>query len=788
MANVQDSLEFYKLKVFLYKYTPEFRLKQGEDTSNVKPFSKTSQGSVAEKDKKTDKTSPLDASILQKIERYEIDLDETKYFRKIDISEFVSSYTFNQGIDGNTFDWNIVFHNALIPFDRLNNKDLILEGNPISSETLELLAMYESQARQMTDTDFIREAKTKRGNTQDSFSVRNKPVAQEDEFGVIIKSGIRLEDIIQPYDIITVFLYKGNKPVESLRGTFTGTDDTQTFKELVSKSISDVFKGKKLKPSDLEKESILLSEDIRDKKLTLFSNEFTGFVMTKSVSEEVGAPNILNISGNGITRLFGSTRRVMKSSVLQSSIYDVNEIVQPDAVTPFQNIYVGKTIEEIFLDLFNIVYRIKGEVNSSFYDIAGLKVSNHFQTNLFTVPPFLLAIVMNRLGYRHRLGNVTSLIRQVEEGQTNPKKIQQSYKFGETGDEVSEGKTTSQVDKDLKIDQNLVDSIIQQSSSTITSLGKSPIFFSKELNSLIPYFKFIEDVLQFFSPEMRTPFEIIDELKEKTFLEFFETPEGIIYIRPPAYNDTVNTIFSSTIDVMSSNYSENIGQLLSRQNVGYSDDALPQLEPFQFFAYVSGKLLLQYGLMEARADANPNAKNEKQKDKSEELVRTRLSGLFRYAEYLLRLHNASLKIGNITAVYHPKIRVGRTYFDEKNKKFGYITNVNKAVNTGSQNTVSFTLTYVRDCFLADKVQKEVTVSGGTETVLVENEEIGVTEEIEVPTGPQRVFIFENRNEALDGRFLQFEPLTRLVDLARELSLDKTVNTNNEEAEPGDQES
>lgn len=800
MADVQDSLEFYKLKVFLYKYTPEFRLKSGANSGNLPPQAKTTDEDVAPKGATSATESPINTPGFQQIERYEIDLDE-KYFRKIDISEFVSSYTFNQEINGNTFDWNIVFHNSLIPFDRLgSNKDLILKGSPISpptiaddgtftfSEEMKHLAMYESQASKMFDEDFISTAKIERGITEARYETRNKPFSENTDLPPDRKEGLYLHDIIQPFDIISVFLYKGNTPVEDLRGTFTGTGESRTFIETPTKSSRDVsivnaLSGKTLKPSDLQNESILLSPSTHDPKLTLFSNEFTGFALSKSFSREAGSPDILTVGGNGITRLFGSTRRVIKSSVMQSNIYEINQIVQPDAFTPFQNVYVGKTIQDIFLDLFNIVYRVKGKINESFYDIAGLKTSNAFQTNLFTIPPFLLALVMDRLGYSKRTGDVLDTVFDVLEGKKNPTIMKQFFEYQKQGDEIKEVNKIVEKDKNLKIDQNFVDFILNQSDDLELLTRKSPIFFSRELDSLVPYFKFIEDVLTFFSPEMRTPFEIIDELKEKTFLEFFETPEGIIYIRPPAYNDTTNVIFSSTLDVISSNYSENAGQIITRQNVGYADDALPGVEAIKLFSYVTGKYLLQYGLMEATADANPNAKNEKQEDRSQELLRKKSPGLFKYGEYLLRLHNASLKTGNITAVYDPKLRVGRTYFDERNKKFGYITNISKAVNTGSQSTVSFTLTYVRDCYLADEKQVETSVG------FIDNPETGEIEEVdasgqEFDNQVDRVFDIEKRNDALDGKFLNFEVLTRLVDLAQEFSLNP-LDKKNTEYEPGD---
>jgi len=228
--------------------------------------------------------------------------------------------------------------------------------------------------------------------------------------------------------------------------------------------------------------------------------------------------------------------------------------------------------------------------------------------------------------------------------------------------------------------------------------ARSPIFYSSELDVLRPYFKFFDSILRDFSPEMKTPFEIIDEIKAKTFIEFFERPDGRIFIRPPEYNDVNFTIKSSTIEVINATYNETVRGLIARQTVGYAVDALPNVPGLNFFAYTNGKLLVQYGLMEAMADPNPNMKDVRTDDL--EKTQTLRKSAIRYAEYLLRLHNAALKTGTIVCGYDQRIMVGRTYYDERNNKFGYITGVSKSVASGGTATITFNLSYVRDAFFS----------------------------------------------------------------------------------------
>ncbi len=761
------SLDYYKLKVFLYKYTPVFT--RGVSASPIQPFVRAADGSIVPGQvvPESGSNTVQDQSRLSKVDRYSVELDETKYFRKFDITEFVSSYTFSQDINDNTFSWSVVLQNTIIPFSQLNDR-IKVEGPRIDTAALNTLAQYEAQARDGFDTDFINKAKTARGKTEDAMTARAGVISKVSL--IANKNGIRLEDLIQPYDVISVFLYKGTTPLEELRGRKT---------KAVSVSGPVVFAidptgTYKLTEADLRTETILMSPtDHTDADATLFSNEFNGFVMAKAATSTVDAVDVLNIAGNGITRLFGATRKLLKSSVLQKSIYDLGDETNPMVFTSFQNTYSDKRVHEIFLDLFNLVYKIKPDSdrrvvqrtaivngreiavtetntaslgtfpkteniavpNSSFYDISGLQVANSLQTNLFTLPPFLLALVMKRHGYRYRqpkTGQLSTLVSQANAERRRPTIVLSKFTFGPNGgqplgpSDVKNGPTPL-------LNQTAVDTVLDESSGLQTKTGvKSPIFMSDDLNTLRPYFRFVEEVLRFFTPELKTPFEIIDEIKAKTFLEFFERPDGTIVIRTPEYNNTTNTIFSSTLDVISTSYAENVAGLVTRQNVAYSVDLIPEILPLKMFAYTNGKLFLQYGFIEASADANPNAKNDKVKNTP--ITQKRDSGLIRYAEYLLRLSNAGLKTGSIVCGYDQRLTVGKTFFDEKNNKFGYIVGVSKTVNTGAGSTVTINLSYVRDAYAGAKINNQTV--------------------------------------------LQFEPLDRLVNVAQEfttLSLDKSAS-------------
>ena len=96
-----NQLEFPKLKCFLYKYTPLF---------------------VADGAKLTD---------LLRVDKYNIELDESKYFSKYDITKYVATYTFDQDIYGNTYNWSLTLQDPPLSLSQL--QELKVEGPSFST-------------------------------------------------------------------------------------------------------------------------------------------------------------------------------------------------------------------------------------------------------------------------------------------------------------------------------------------------------------------------------------------------------------------------------------------------------------------------------------------------------------------------------------------------------------------------------------------------------------------------------------------------------------------------------
>lgn len=691
--NTNLTLDYYKIKVFLYKYTPEFVRTPGSDTAGV--------------------------STQQRVDTYRIELDEKKYFSKYDLSEYISSYDFNQSINENTYDWSVTFHDPILTFEQINSV-LKVEGDvKWDSARIRLLGQYEATQQDIgKEANFIADGKRKRGSQVKSFDTKTSPASAQltrQDSDKVVAKGLRLSDLIQPYDVISVFLYKSKTPLEDLRGNISidAESGLQIFTP-VDGGVSGLTK------KHLQTESILLSQvSVVDNNIsTLFNTEFVGFALDKSWSTTTGEVDTVTVSGNGITRLFGSTRRIVKGSVFQKSLFQMNEASEAKEVaSAFVNTFVGLKLHQIFQELFNSCYRFNFDVEKtsvtslfglstiaspdiptgSFCDISSLKVHNKTTTNMFSIPPFLLSLVLKRHGYKYRdLKDDSSVDTILTKSKTVKPVIMVSAAKFEGDEVVATQELVSEAPKPLHIQSSIETALAQSSSLQLRRGVFDPVYFSEELEDIKPYFKFFEKVLENYNPQLSTPYEIIDELKDKTFLEFIDHPSGYALIRQPQYNSTEDTIYSSSLDIVSTSYSTSVTSLVARQTIKYAADAIRNMPVTEFLAYTDGKLLLQFGQLEAAAEANPNFRGEKIGNDSQSFEKSRKSGIIAYARYLLRLRNASLFIGSITCGYDPRIVVGQTFYDENYSKFGYITSVTKTVSTGGAATMSFSLSYVRD--------------------------------------------------------------------------------------------
>lgn len=749
-TNDQVSQEYLYIKVFLYKYTPPFA-----------PVLTQTAGGL----------SSTVSSALSTFKPFEIPLDDTNYFTKYDISQFVAGYSFDQNIEETAYSWTVELQDLALSYSTINKK---LKVAPPAGSTLtnglsfatsadtQGLVTYETNANTFYhNTDFngpIIQAKTNRGRTPGPMTTQNTNIT--DVLSTV--PGLRLSDLIQEYDFISVFLYKNSTPLTDIYGVFTVDDSIdnnplQIFNYKVTSDVTPPFQNYQ-NPLDpyIKYESVLLTKMPNGN--TLFSNEFNGFVIKKSVTSSINQVDKLVLSGNGWSRLFGSTRRAIKPSLFQNSLYQAGQVLGLSDVSAAQTVYAGKTIAEITKDLFDLVYRIdfnpitNAEIEAaaipvnpnnstnlatstlnqdgfftsplggtpapfvgpqpqplllgtSFYNITSLIVANSYPANLFNMPQYLLSTVMKLRPFSY----IEPINLPVSADFLAAARAS-AAQYAVSGAQPGQVQTTDQVAlstnyASIQIPPETFQQAMQNFSPSEQVLNygsSSPVFVDPQVQNLKAYFTFLSQVFQPFSPQLQTPFEIFDEIRRVSFVEIYEQPNGQFIIRAPQYNNMAATLPNrSDIGMIRSNnlniISTNYATTVENLVTKMFTGYSPNITPIdtlQQFGYCDGKLLIQDGLLETTTSANPNAVTASLANSNTNNSRT--TGIFGWIEYLMELSNAKLKTGTLVCDLDNTIQVGQTFIDETKYKFGYIVSVSKRISVTGTATMSLSLSYVRD--------------------------------------------------------------------------------------------
>jgi len=757
MANDQVSQEYLYVKCFLYKYTPEFNAAAGV------------------------------TSTLSTFKPYSIDLDDTKYFTKYDISQFVTSYSFDQRVDETTYSWSVELQDLALSYATINSKLKVLppSGGTMrgglsfsnSSDSALLLSEYEANANTIENnnddvaatrlnntntTNPILAAKQHRGRAPGPLTVQNSNLTTVQS----TVPGLRLSDLIQEYDFISVYLYKNTTPLTNIWGVFTVDDsiDNNPLQIFNYKTTNDVPPVGLQNPLDpyLQYESVLLTKMPNGQ--TLFSNEFNGFVIKKNAVSTTNQVDRLMVSGNGWSRLFGSTRRSIKPSLFQNSLYQMGQVLGASDVSAFENVYAGRTIPQIIKDLFDLVYRIDFNTSintvvanvvapanglnstnlpsssqtqadfftsplgltgslsqaalftpkvseqlvlqNSFYNITSLIVGNSYPANLFNLPQYLLSSVMKLRPFAYiEPINVTPSQDFINAAQAS------AAQFATVNSTPGQAQTTNTVAlqtgavASVQVSSETFQEAMQNFSPSEQVLhygATNPVFVDPNLQNLVAYFQFLADVFQPFSPQLQTPYEILDMIRSQAFVEIFEQPNGQFIVRAPQYNNMaisvpdrpdIAMIRSSNLNIITSNYGSTVENLVTKLFVGYSPNITP-ISVLQQFGYCDGKLLIQDGLLETITAANPNTATASLSNSDTNNSKT--TGIFGYAQYLMDVMNARLKTGSLVCDLDNTIQVGQTIIDETKFKFAYIIGVSKQVSVTGTATMNLSLSYVRD--------------------------------------------------------------------------------------------
>lgn len=715
-----SGLEYIHLKAFLYKFTPPFV------------------------------SSGLKVTGQQKTNIVNVELDDSKYFSRYDITDYVVGFNASAKVREMSVGWSITLSDPVIDSKTLDllvrstdDTPKLFENNFATPKVrsvvpsaargaaLTRLSNYEtSSPKTITSADvstFDGELDAAPDRVLSSKLFRGQAEAQMTERAsgkAPILFGLRLSDLIQPYDFVSVFVYKGTTPLFQLPGILDVSDTflpessklARVRQFIVSPSGTDF-----LTEDLLKHESILLSPISPDARSTLFTPEINGFVVAKTVSRTAGGPDTVSISGLGVTKLLSSTRRVTTPGLRQSSLYSFAELASPFEVSGRQTVFADKTLTGIFDSLFDLglgVTRVgddtvqiaTGQVGSNllagssqveetqgasltFYDISKTQVFGTFQGLRLGLPIFLLGCVMKRRFFNFRAFTHDQPVA------TSAQLIADTT--GSIGTPI--GSTSTDF-------SSFADTSMQVALATTTQVqdvflsGHQPITYDFDPETMRAYFQFFSQALTEYSPETSTPYDILQEIKSITFLEIFEDFDGTIKVRSPKYNEVSNIVFSSDLDVISTSYEEDATQILTRLQTLYALDGNPTVKALKTFSYTDGKLLMQYGLLESTADANPNTQTKKNTDLQRTLDRDFI--LFRYAEFFLRVHNAGLKTGSMECNWTPSVKLGSLIFDVKNNKLGYVVGIDYTFKVGTPMTMNLTFAYVRDAYSNDPGRKD----------------------------------------------------------------------------------
>lgn len=695
----QTNIEYLIVKCFLYKYTPPFTPVEGKTIVNPN----------------TPRLSTFDA--------YSTVLDDTKYFTKYDISPYVVSYSFDQNMDNITYSWNLELQDLSLSFSTIDSKLKVPSppgGNTTglafstSTDSIERLASYETNSDTAKNpsaltsvTNTITSSKENRGKSTPQLTVQNPNLT-----GALLQPpGLRLSDLIQEYDFISVYIYKNTIPITDISGTFDEAipplqnNPFWLFKQTKGTLLSPTTG---LSPDDphfryeTAINGTVTSDSGTANSLPLFTNDFNGFVIKKTLTRAINQVDRVTISGNGWSRLFGCTRRLIKPSYFTDALYQQGQLLPAKAVSGFQTVYAGKPLSSIVRDLFDLVFRIDFStidtsnnittLNNSYFNLSSLIAGNTYPVNLFNVPAYLLACVMKRRGFVY----------------LEPKDIISFTSTVQSQISSQVGFTTTHLGIPPEQFQGAIESLGNQ---IFFANGFPPVIFNSDVQNLKAYFRFLDSVLTTkFSPDLKTPFEILEEIRKLTLVEIFETPYGQFFIRSPQYNNTtifdptkpqsnfnridVSMVRSSNLNIISNTYSETTENLITKLFAGYSIDGKPVVNNLEQFGYCDGKLLDQFGLFESSTVANPNVNLQKITDPSVNENKTK--GIFIYCKYLVRILNARLKVMTVVCDFDPSIQVGYTFFDETNFRFGYIIGISKQVSVTGTAIMTLTITYVRD--------------------------------------------------------------------------------------------
>jgi len=482
---------------------------------------------------------------------------------------------------------------------------------------------------------------------------------------------INLSDLIQPYDFMVVYTYASDKQPPVL---------------------------------DLKKNTNIESYLRKNN----FKLDFEGFIRNVSNTVSVGSVNSINVTGMGILGLLEITKRFYSPSILQNTIYDVSEgfnVFDTQTLTVYQSVFANLNPLQIIQKLLVDVLRLVSDGSNMYFYTDQLYVENELLRNLVVIPVYILHEIMFLRNYKC----VRSLLQQPNSTVTS---IGKSVRATSGGLSPSVYKT--------KVEQVLDKISPNKTTGTLSYFLSS----SSETERLRAYFIQLSEAFSNYEPDLKSPLDVIREVKRTTFLEFFELPgQGFIF-RSPGYNGYDGTdlgfpkqffdVYANKLDIISRNYTTgDMINVLSRQKISYAIDFGINL-PLSIYSAINGKVLMRYGLNETNTMTNPNARflstidtdklNAEGKNLLNDVRANYSNGMISFASLILDLHNFGISKGTISCSYpgststDADISIGKMFYDDAYMKLGYIYEISKNCTVGGSYVININLSYIRDYY------------------------------------------------------------------------------------------
>ena len=197
------------------------------------------------------------------------------------------------------------------------------------------------------------------------------------------------------------------------------------------------------------------------------------------------------------------------------------------------------------------------------------------------------------------------------------------------------------------------------------------------------YLKFLkqEGAFKFFYPEVKTPIQVLEEVRKSAMLEFFEKPNGVLMMRAPQFNKIIAEVPER--DIQSFTTKESDANLLNRCDAQYVIEFKQTVSEIPGGSYTDYNTLVKYGWRWTGLKTNnPNVVNPWMADAYCQLLVAYEQGESRTADTSIALER----------IYEP----GELLAFPSEHKVGYVKSTSISFTPGNPFAMTLNMNFVRE--------------------------------------------------------------------------------------------